>query len=194
MSNLHGDGNLPDSLVKMQQQQEMLIGVDSSDTPVEPVEKVAAHQRTGRLHRAFSLFLMDDQGRTLLAQRSEQKPLWPQWWDGACSSHPWWPDESVEAATVRRLPFELGLEASEVTGLRTIGSYEYHAVYSPDWSENEVNHVVIANFTGKPNPNRDEVMDWRWATVEEVNTELATPTHRFPPWFPPAWELVLSQI
>lgn len=166
-------------------QPEILIRVNSDDEPIESVEKVTAHQGAGVLHRAFTVFLRNEDGKWLITQRSHQKPLWPEWWDAACSSHPWWPNESSEAATLRRIPLELGITVDSV---RFLFKYEYHAVYSPEWAENEVNHILLGQFSGEPNPNPDEVADWKWMSSAEITTALADPHHRFAPWFPLAWE------
>ena len=43
---------------------------------------------TGLLHRAFSVFLFDAQGRLLLQQRAADKITFPSVWTNTCCSHP----------------------------------------------------------------------------------------------------------
>jgi isopentenyl-diphosphate delta-isomerase len=43
---------------------------------------------TGLLHRAFSVFLFDTQGRLLLQQRADEKITFPGYWTNTCCSHP----------------------------------------------------------------------------------------------------------
>ena len=43
----------------------MLELVDENGTTIGTAEKLAAHQAPGQLHRAFSVFLFDEQGRLL---------------------------------------------------------------------------------------------------------------------------------
>lgn len=43
---------------------------------------------TGMLHRAFSVFLFDRQGRLLLQQRADDKITFPSYWTNTCCSHP----------------------------------------------------------------------------------------------------------
>lgn len=44
--------------------------VDEDGRTIGTAEKLAAHQPPGQLHRAFSVFLFDEQGRLLLQQRA----------------------------------------------------------------------------------------------------------------------------
>src|SRR5690606_31678479 len=129
-----------DAWQKMLKNEEQILRVDSSDTVLGTVGKVEAHRFPGTLHRAFTIFLFDENGRVLLTQRSQQKPLWPGWWDAACSSHQW-ENESDESACWRRLPFEIGVQQDQVRDLQYRFSYEYHVVYNDEWAENEVNHI-----------------------------------------------------
>ncbi|MBP9781527.1 isopentenyl-diphosphate Delta-isomerase [Candidatus Woesebacteria bacterium] len=173
---------------------ETIMLVDSSDAVIGEIGKIEAHQKLGRLHRAFTIFLQNQKGEWLITKRSEQKPLWPLWWDAACSSHPWFPNETIEQAALRRMPFELGLQIEQVHNLRVAGAYEYHAVYSPKWSENEINHIVVANFDGELSVNSNEVTDFKWLTPEQIDERLTKP-NLFVPWFAQAWhEVTLFEI
>ena len=67
---------------------EPLMLVDSDDVVIGFEEKAAAHRGNGVLHRAFSIFLFNEQGEVLLQQRSALKPLWPEYWSNTCCSHP----------------------------------------------------------------------------------------------------------
>jgi isopentenyl-diphosphate delta-isomerase len=42
----------------------------------------------GLLHRAFSVFLFDEEGRLLLQQRADEKITFPGCWTNTCCSHP----------------------------------------------------------------------------------------------------------
>lgn len=44
-------------------------------------------QPTGQLHRAFSVFLFDLEGRLLLQQRAHSKITFPGVWTNTCCSH-----------------------------------------------------------------------------------------------------------
>lgn len=175
---------------RMELDEELLIRVNSADTNLGSIGKATAHSGAGTLHRAFTIFLRNQTGEWLLAQRSEHKPLWPLWWDAACSSHPWFPDESVEKAALRRVPFELGIAPDQLLAITNLGAYEYHAVYSPQWSENEVNHTLLATVanSNQLQLNPREVATTRWAATAEVDAQLVG-EHQFAPWFAQAWAL-----
>ena len=86
-----------------------VILVTEKDEAIGVMEKMEAHRR-GVLHRAFSVFLFDQEGHMLLQQRSAHKYHGALLWSNTCCSHPY-PGEAVEKAAVRRLQEELGFTA-----------------------------------------------------------------------------------
>lgn len=175
-----------DSWQRMQTENEQVMLVNSADEVIGVLGKFEAHRGTGQLHRAITVFLFDSQGRTLLTKRSARKPLWPLWWDAASSTHQW-PDEPDVECALRRLPFEIGVSDVE---LRFAFKYEYHAVYSPEWAENEVNHILVGRFDGKPTLNPDEAIEYAWKSLPEIREELSHHDHTYAPWFPRALEKI----
>ena len=89
---------------------EMLIIVDLYDNEIGTLNKFECHQKNGVLHRAFSIFLFNEQGQLLVQKRSIQKKLWPSFWSNSCCSHPRQGEDILEAAK-RRLNDELGFAA-----------------------------------------------------------------------------------
>lgn len=170
----------------MQSQNEQVILVDTANRPIGAESKITAHQGSGKLHRAITVFLKDDEGRWLITQRSTKKPLWPLAWDGACSTHQWPGENEFDCAT-RRLPFEIGISARFTCVLEP---YEYHAVYSPEWSENEYNYAVLGITDGEPTLNPDEAVGHIWLTTEEIEREVAQQTREYVPWFAKAFRLI----
>lgn len=170
---------------RMLAEDEQIMLVDAADNFLGSIGKFEAHMGKGKLHRAITVFLFNKKGEMLLTQRSAKKLLWPLWWDGACSTHQWVGEEDVPAA-LRRLPFEIGYQTVE--DLHFAFTYEYHAIYSPKWAENEVNHILIGTVENDPKPNPNEVAAWRWASMETIQSELENPDHQFAPWFPLAIE------
>ena len=65
-----------------------LILVDDEDNEIGYRSKAECHDGGGIRHRAFSLFLFNDDGELLLQQRSKEKRLWPGFWSNTCCSHP----------------------------------------------------------------------------------------------------------
>ena len=86
----------------------MLELVDEDGATIGTAEKLAAHQPPGQLHRAFSVFLFDEQGRLLLQRRALGKYHSPGVWSNTCCGHPY-PGEAPFAAAARRTYEELGI-------------------------------------------------------------------------------------
>ena len=80
---------------------ETVILVNPADEPIGRMEKLEAH-RLGLLHRAFSVFLFNERGETLLQQRAATKYHSPLLWTNTCCSHQRENESSLEAA-MRRL-------------------------------------------------------------------------------------------
>lgn len=175
-----------DNWQRMQTEREQVVLVDSSDQVIGQINKIEAHQKTGHLHRALTVFLSNPSGQILTTQRSSQKPLWPLWWDAAASTHQW-PGESDQNAAARRLPFEIGLKVP-APKLKLQFTYEYHAVYNQDWSENEINYIFTGVTDQQPQINQAEVKDFAWKSPAEIDKELKNPNHRYAPWFLIAWK------
>ena len=67
---------------------------------LQPVEKLAAHQR-GLKHMAVSVFLVSGDG-ILIQQRAMGKYHTPGLWANTCCTHPEW-GEAASVCAVRRL-------------------------------------------------------------------------------------------
>ena len=102
---------------------EPLILVNSHDEAVGEMLKADCHQRGGRLHRAFSLFIFNSSNELLVHQRADSKPLWGGFWTNSCCSHPR-VGESIEEAIARRSEEELGF----TTNMRFVYKFEYTAL------------------------------------------------------------------
>ena len=165
-----------------------VILVDEADTPLGRCEKLAAH-RTGVLHRAFSVFLFDGEGRWLLQQRHPDKYHSGGLWTNTCCSHPQPGQETVDAARIR-LRHEMGVEAE----IRPLFQFTYHAQFDDGLIEHELDHVFVGNFQGTPLPDPAEVCDWRWVDSTELMEEMATHPEHFTVWFREAAGRVLEHV
>ncbi|KQZ11183.1 isopentenyl-diphosphate Delta-isomerase [Agromyces fucosus] len=138
---------------------EQVVLLDLNGAPIGTMDKAAVHTADTPLHLAFSCYVFDRDGRMLLTRRSLRKRTWPGVWTNTACGHPA-PDEPVEEAVRRRLATELGVTAVALRA--ALPDFRYRAVAPDGVVENEVCPVYLAEFTGDPAPDPDEVMDWRW--------------------------------
>ncbi|WP_405016590.1 isopentenyl-diphosphate Delta-isomerase [Kitasatospora sp. NBC_00070] len=163
--------------------------VDDEGVTIGTAEKLSAHQQPGRLHRAFSVFLFDRQGRMLLQRRALTKYHSPGVWSNTCCGHPY-PDEQPFVAAARRTAEELGVAPAL---LCEAGTVRYDL---PDEAsgliEREWNHLFVGLVTGDLAPDPDEVDDTVFVTAEELKAlEAAKPTSV---WFRTVFEAALPGI
>ena len=156
--------------------QEVIL-VNEKDEQIGLMEKMAAHQK-GLLHRAFSVFIFDKQGRMLLQQRASGKYHGALLWTNACCSHPW-PGEDVEKAAVRRLKEEMGF----TTPLQEIFSFIYHAEVENQLVEHEYDHVFAGEYEGAVDPHSMEVASYKFETIESIRQALSSHPSTFTTWF-----------
>ncbi len=164
---------------------EKLILVDPEDRVIGYENKDVCHQGDGILHRAFSIFIFNDKLELLMQQRSKDKMLWGLYWSNTCCSHPR-KGETYEQATQRRLKEELGLEAP----LKFLFKFQYQARFGEVGSENEVCSVYVGKSNEPPKPNPNEIADWKYISVEELEREMEEHPERFTPWFKMEWQRI----
>ncbi len=163
---------------------EQLILVNPEDEPVGSASKQAAHRGDGLLHRAFSVYLFDDNARLLLQRRSLAKPLWPGFWSNSCCSHPR-TGETTLAAAKRRLGEELGLPQD--TPVRFLFKFLYHARFADLGAEHEVCSVYVGSVQVPGAINPDEVAEYRFVEPDVLDRALADEPQHYTPWLRLAW-------
>ena len=165
-----------------------VVLVDAQDVPIGVCEKREAHLGEGRLHRAFSVHLIDSRGRHLLQRRAAGKMLWPGFWSNACCSHPA-PGETIVHAASRRLREELVVRAS----CRELYSFEYHARFGSIGAEHELCHVLVAQSDAVVLPDVEEISEFKWLTRAEISAWLSASDVPFTPWFRMEWRRLLAE-
>ena len=134
---------------KVPQITEMLILVDEKDHPLGAQEKLAAHLIPQR-HRAFSVFVFNKKGETLIQRRAFEKYHSPGSWANSCCGHPR-PGEEVINAASRRLDEELGFSCT----LTPVTQVCYTLKLEKDLWELEYTHVFKGTYEGTIHPNPD---------------------------------------
>lgn len=135
----------------------------------EVEEKYAAHTDDTKLHAGFSVYVFNEAGKFLVTQRAHSKKVWPDVWTNSCCGHPL-PDESRENAIARRLQYELGMTAKDVTVV--LPNYTYKTPPYKGIIEHEYCPVYFARATSDPVPNPDEVADFKWVSWQEYVSAL----------------------
>lgn len=161
---------------------EQVILVDTNDKPIGTIEKLEAHQK-GLLHRAFSVFIFNSQGKLLLQQRAFSKYHSAGLWTNTCCSHPR-PHESNENAAIRRLREEMGIE----TPLTYKGSFIYKAEFDNKLIEHEYDHVFIGTYNDNPIINIDEVNNYDWKSLEDIKKDISINPKHYTAWLKIALE------
>ena len=159
-----------------------MILVDAADNETGHLSKAECHDGEGVLHRAFSIFLFDGNGRLLLQQRAESKRLWPGFWSNSCCSHPR-RGEMMATATKRRLHDELNVDAD----LEYVYKFSYQAAFGDAGSEHELCHVYVGIVNGPVRPNDSEIKAVRFVSLDELRQELDSDSGRFTPWLRMEW-------
>jgi isopentenyl-diphosphate delta-isomerase len=148
--------------------------VDFYDNKIGKCEKIRAHKE-GILHRAFSIFIFNSKNELLLQKRALSKYHSPGKWSNSCCSHPITDDIKEEAKA--RLLKEMGVKCE----LKEIFSFQYKAKVET-LIENEFDHVFIGKSDKTPVPDKKEVSDWRFISIEDLNNEIKKNPELFTPW------------
>eukprot|EP01113_Clastostelium_recurvatum_P028608 TRINITY_DN3457_c0_g1_i1.p1 TRINITY_DN3457_c0_g1~~TRINITY_DN3457_c0_g1_i1.p1 ORF type:complete len:243 (+),score=65.92 TRINITY_DN3457_c0_g1_i1:53-781(+) len=166
---------------------EECIVVDRDDNVIGPESKLNCHLNTniqkGLLHRAFSVFLFDTQGRLLIQQRSGTKATFKLCWTNTCCSHPlYFPTEmedkdqlGVIRAAIRKLDHELGIspDSMPIEAFTCLARVHYKAESNGKWGEHEIDYILVAQKDVTVVPNPEEVADFKYVTLPELEGMLA---------------------
>ncbi|MFT7033412.1 MAG: isopentenyl-diphosphate delta-isomerase [Cyclobacteriaceae bacterium] len=156
---------------------EEVVVVDSTDKQIGVLEKLEAH-RLGKLHRAISVLVFNSKGEILLQKRAADKYHSSNLWTNTCCSHPR-PFEDIAQAAKRRLREEMGIEAS----LKWNFSFEYKTNFENGLIENELDHVFFGESNQIPIPDPNEVSEWKYVDMEELEIDMKNQPEVYTYWF-----------
>ncbi|WP_069658599.1 isopentenyl-diphosphate Delta-isomerase [Arcticibacter eurypsychrophilus] len=154
-----------------------VILVDQFDKEVGYCEKLEAHKK-GLLHRAFSIFIINDDGKMLLQKRSKIKYHSAGLWTNACCSHPGPQQSIIESASVR-LPLEMGFECD----IQLVDHLLYKHSFKNGLIEHEYDHILLGYYSGNVNPNPLEASAYKWCSFEDIELALQKDEKSFTFWF-----------
>lgn len=167
--------------------EDLLILVDTYDRQIGTMGKMEAH-RKGRLHRAFSIFIIQD-GKMLIQKRRQDKYHSGGLWANACCSHPR-NGEELEQAVHRRLQEEVGFDCP----LQELFHFTYRSKYAEELFEYEIDHVFIGSYDGEVALNPEEVEEIRWISFDALARELLEQPDQYSTWFQIAAPKVLEHL
>jgi isopentenyl-diphosphate delta-isomerase len=156
---------------------EMVVLVNEQDQQIGLMEKIEAHEK-GLLHRAFSVFILNDANELLLQKRALSKYHSPGLWTNTCCSHPK-DNENIINAGNRRLKEEMGFQ----TELKPFLSFVYKAKFENGLTEHEFDHVLIGKYNDEPLINSAEVCDWKWVDLESLSLDIINNSENYTVWF-----------
>ncbi len=155
---------------------EELILVSPQNRAIGRAEKRAVHE-AGLLHRAFSIFLVDEDGRMLLQRRSRAKYHSGGLWANSCCGHPRPGERTLQAAN-RRLGEELGGTSALTYAFRAC----YCTTLPNGMTENEIVYVFFGAIPAALAPNPDEVSQLTRMTLAELQTDIAHHPRHYAYW------------
>jgi isopentenyl-diphosphate delta-isomerase len=157
--------------------EEEVILVNQENEQIGTMPKMEAHEKA-LLHRAFSVFILNDNGEIMLQQRAASKYHSPLLWTNTCCSHQRVGESNLDAGK-RRLQEEMGFVAE----LKELFSFIYKAPFDNGLTEHEYDHVMIGNFNMEPKINPEEVESWKWMLPELVKKDIADNPKEYTVWF-----------
>jgi isopentenyl-diphosphate delta-isomerase len=139
--------------------------------------KQEVHEK-GLLHRAFSIFIVNDQNEFLLQKRASTKYHSPNLWTNACCSH-LIANSDFEKYMHERLIDEMGFDCK----LEFKFSFHYRIEFENGLIENEIDHAYLGKWNGIPIINPEEANDFRWISKEILFSDLKQNPDNYTYWF-----------
>lgn len=156
-----------------------VLNVTFDDKPIGIDSKENVH-KFGKLHRAFSVYILNDRNEILLQKRAELKYHSGGLWSNACCSHPI--TENILSEAGNRLEEELGFSCK----LEEKFSFVYYAELDKQNVEFEFDHVLVGNSDvniGKIKFNKDEASEVRWFDIDWLKNDISANPYNYTKWF-----------
>lgn len=157
--------------------EEFVILVNEQDQEIGLMEKIEAHEKA-LLHRAFSVFVLNDKNEIMLQQRAAHKYHSPLLWANTCCSHQREGESNIQAGK-RRMREEMGFDLE----LKEVFNFIYKAPFDNGLTEHELDHVMIGYSNQEPIINPDEVASWKWMSIDEIKQDMELNPQLYTEWF-----------
>uniref|UniRef100_A0A8D8WM50 isopentenyl-diphosphate Delta-isomerase n=1 Tax=Cacopsylla melanoneura TaxID=428564 RepID=A0A8D8WM50_9HEMI len=171
--------------------------VDENDKVVGYKSKRDCHTVVNNsipLHRAFSVFLFNENNELLLQQRSRYKITYPEYFTNTCCSHPLYDHEDetkekdnigVKIAAQRRLNYELGIPTQEIgmDNIKCITRIHYFDKGDGVFGEHEIDYIVFIKKNVTININKNEIHHTEYVGMDKMEDFLKSLHYPITPWF-----------
>lgn len=168
--------------------EELVILVDENDRQVGLMPKMEAHEKA-LLHRAFSVFVFNDQNQLMIQRRAAHKYHSPGLWTNTCCSHQREGETNIEAGK-RRLMEEMGFTTSLTENI----SFIYKAPFDNGLTEHEYDYILLGDYNDEPDINPDEVSEWKWMSLEDIEKDMKVHPEQYTEWFKIIFDKFYNQI
>ena len=158
-------------------QEEQVILVNEKDEPLGLMPKLEAHEKA-QLHRAFSVFILNDKNELMLQQRAAHKYHSPLLWANTCCSHQRDGESNIQAGR-RRMQEEMGFSVE----LKELFWFIYKAPFDNGLTEHELDHVMIGYANQDPIIEPEEVAAWKWMDIDAVREDIEQNPKIYTAWF-----------
>ncbi len=161
---------------------QMIATVDRDGNVIGKIDKWEAHEK-GILHKALTISLIYENQFVVQHRRH---PAFDGILDITSSSHQLLVDnklQTTEEAAYDCLKREWGLEKTEISKLKNLGSIYYKAKDSKSiYTEHEVCEILIAEVKAQPNPNLDFAYGFLLMNRQELQNKNSEIYKQLAPW------------
>lgn len=164
-----------------------ILLVNERDEVIGKKDKLEVH-KLGLLHRAFSIFVFNSKNELLIQKRALNKYHTPGLWSNTCCSHPY--TENIKQEAKERLQSEMGFNCE----LKKVFSFIYKSEVGNNLIEHEYDHVFFGYCDIAPKPDKKEVCDWRWVSLEKLKNDIKENPKNYTPWLILSLNRVMEQI
>jgi isopentenyl-diphosphate delta-isomerase len=154
-----------------------VILVNKNDEIIGFEDKLKAHV-DGKLHRAFSITILNSKNEMLIQKRSSAKYHSGGLWSNACCSHQTI-DMPYEDQIHNRLFWEMGFDCQ----LEWRFNFIYRHAFENNLIEYEYDHVYAGFFDGYVNINPEEIDAYQWADIDWLIDDIKHNSDRYTVWF-----------
>ena len=138
---------------------------------------------------SISIFIFDSNGKLLMQKRKVDKDNLEGLWTNTCSGDPK-ENETIADAAHRSLEEEFGFDCK----LDKLSEFYYRLEPSDGLYEQEYHHIYIGFYNGFPEPNKEEIVSWKWMNVFEILDELRHNPDNYMYWFRYTYRGVLDRV